>query len=279
MNKFLIMTGLLLASSLSFAQNTIIEGNIAPGLRYEKNYIVNSEAEKSLTAGIVSTMGITARTSATANVLSGNYSFELTATNVGQSFTASSTALAGVNGRTCEGSFLYKFGSTTVPFYASVLSGSTTVASATLVNNTGSTSATITHVMTYPCIEGVKPSLQITSTASSALKLYVDKLLVNRFDTKYLMYAIPSTVVDWSIADVYTKTLSANTTFTFANAIPGQNISVRLTNTASNYTVTWPSVRWPAATAPVMTTGAKSDMYTFVFDGLFYYGTVVQDMY
>lgn len=92
--------------------------------------------------------------------------------------------------------------------------------------------------------------------------------------------AISGTDIDWSLncsGGVYTKTLSANTTFTFSNRTAGQTIVVRLTNTASNYTVTWPTVKWSGGSTPTMTTGAKSDVYTFVFDGTDVFGSVVQN--
>lgn len=90
--------------------------------------------------------------------------------------------------------------------------------------------------------------------------------------------AISSTSIDWSTGSCFTKTLSANTTFTFTGNISGQTIVVRLTNTASNYTVTWPTVRWVGATAPTMSPGAVSDIYTFVYDGSNFYGSAVQNM-
>jgi DNA-binding transcriptional regulator YdaS (Cro superfamily) len=82
---------------------------------------------------------------------------------------------------------------------------------------------------------------------------------------------ISASAIDWSTqlkkGGVYTKTLGANTTFTFSNLAVG-TINVILTNTASNYTVTWPTVIWPnGAGAPTMSTGATSDFYTFVYDG------------
>lgn len=91
--------------------------------------------------------------------------------------------------------------------------------------------------------------------------------------------SISASAIDWSAGNVFTKTLGANTTFTFSNQTSGQTIIVRLTNTASNYTVTWPTVRWAGGAAPTMTVGAKSDVYTFVYDGSNTYGSYVQDMY
>jgi len=92
---------------------------------------------------------------------------------------------------------------------------------------------------------------------------------------------ISASNIDWSTVGIggglFTKILSANTTFTFSNATPGQTIVIRLTNTASNYTVTWPSMKWPVQTSPVMTTGAFSDVYTIIYDGTNYFGSYVQN--
>lgn len=93
--------------------------------------------------------------------------------------------------------------------------------------------------------------------------------------------AISSSDIDWSTlyksGGLYTKTLSGNTTITFSNRTAGQTIVVRLTNTASNYTVTWPTVKWPSGSTPTMTVGAKSDVYTFIYDGTDVFGSVVQN--
>lgn len=97
-------------------------------------------------------------------------------------------------------------------------------------------------------------------------------------DTTISTQAIGASAIDWSTGSVFTKTLGANTTFTFSNQTSGQTIVVRLTNTASNYTVTWPTVKWPGGTVPVMSTGATSDVYTFVYDGTNIYGSYVQDL-
>lgn len=83
--------------------------------------------------------------------------------------------------------------------------------------------------------------------------------------------------VDWSIAQTFRKTLAANSTFTFSNATDGRTIIVALTNTASNYVVTWPTaVLWPGGTQPVQTVGAATDVWTFVKVGTATYGSVVQ---
>lgn len=111
----------------------------------------------------------------------------------------------------------------------------------------------------------------------NAVKTYVDT------QNTPVTSAISASDINWATllktGGLYTKTLAANTTFTFSNATAGQTIIVRLTNTASNYTVTWPTVKWSGGAAPTMTVGAKSDVYTFIYDGTSYFGSAVQDMY
>jgi hypothetical protein len=75
--------------------------------------------------------------------------------------------------------------------------------------------------------------------------------------------SISASAIDWTYTHLY-KTLSANTTFTFSNVADGKTIVVAITNTASNYTVTWPTVDWGSAGAPVQRVGAVTDIYTFV---------------
>jgi len=88
---------------------------------------------------------------------------------------------------------------------------------------------------------------------------------------------ISGTEIDWSLANTFSKTLTANTTFTFTNTTDGHTILVALTNTASNYTVTWPSISWKDSQAPVQTVGAKTDLYTLTKIGAAIYGAVVQN--
>lgn len=86
--------------------------------------------------------------------------------------------------------------------------------------------------------------------------------------------AISASDIDWSLSPSHSKTLAANTTFTFSNATDGQTINVAVTNTASNYTVTWPTVKWAGGAAPTQTVGAKTDVYTFTKVGSVIYGNV-----
>jgi len=90
---------------------------------------------------------------------------------------------------------------------------------------------------------------------------------------------ISASAIDWSVSNSFYKTLGANTTFTFSNAVDGQVITICLLNTTSNYTVTWPTIKWAGGTAPTMTTGAKYDVYTIYYNATVgaYFGSYVQN--
>jgi hypothetical protein len=80
-------------------------------------------------------------------------------------------------------------------------------------------------------------------------------------------------------------TLDQNTTFSFSGGLPGgstcTSITIRITQGASAYTVSWPSsVKWPGGITPVVSTGAGDvDIITLVtYDaGTNWYGSIAQD--
>lgn len=88
--------------------------------------------------------------------------------------------------------------------------------------------------------------------------------------------AISGTSIDWSTGNTFSKTLAANTTFTFTGATAGQWITVKATNSGTSYTVTWPTVTWQGGVIPTMT-ASKTDFYTFYYDGTTYFGTATQN--
>lgn len=100
-----------------------------------------------------------------------------------------------------------------------------------------------------------------------------------------IAYAIPvssqisASNIDWSLSYTFYKTLGANTAFTFSNTQNGKSIVVAITNTAGNFTASWPAgIRWRFASVPVLTVGAFTDVFTFVNINGTIYGSVVQSM-
>jgi hypothetical protein len=86
--------------------------------------------------------------------------------------------------------------------------------------------------------------------------------------------------LDLSTGNYFIKTISGNSTFTFANpAASGTVTAFTLELTHSSGTVTWPSsVKWNADTAPTLTTG-KTHLFMFVTDdgGTRYRGSALVD--
>ena len=84
--------------------------------------------------------------------------------------------------------------------------------------------------------------------------------------------------VDFSLANHFSLTAGGNLTPTFSKGTKGRRytLAVKQDGTGSR-TVTWPAaVRWPAATAPTLTTtAAKTDIFEFIYDGTNFNGSTV----
>ena len=89
--------------------------------------------------------------------------------------------------------------------------------------------------------------------------------------------AVSASDVDLSTGSYFTKTLSANTTFTFSNPpASGTAFGFTLKVTAGGtHTLAWPaSVDWPGGTAPDAPASGETDVYVFytVDGGTTWYG-------
>ena len=85
--------------------------------------------------------------------------------------------------------------------------------------------------------------------------------------------------VNWANSNSFYLALNANCTISFTGQQDGQVITIAILNTTSNYTVTWPTIKWTGATAPTMTTGAHYDVYTIYYNATVgaYFGSYVQN--
>ena len=77
--------------------------------------------------------------------------------------------------------------------------------------------------------------------------------------------AVAALDVDCSLGNYFTKTIAANSTFTFSNPpASGRAYAFTLEVTHTSGTITWPaSVKWPFDVAPTLTTG-KTHLFMFV---------------
>ncbi len=92
--------------------------------------------------------------------------------------------------------------------------------------------------------------------------------------------AVAALDIDLSTGNYFTKTINANSTFTFSNPPASGTVgSFTLELTHTSGTVTWPaSVKFNADTAPTLTTG-KTHLFFFVTDdgGTRYRGAALVD--
>ena len=75
--------------------------------------------------------------------------------------------------------------------------------------------------------------------------------------------AVSALDIDCSTGNYFTKTINGNSTFTFSNVPASRSFAFVLELTHTSGTVTWPSsVKFPADTAPTLTTG-KTHLFVF----------------
>jgi len=106
------------------------------------------------------------------------------------------------------------------------------------------------------------------------------KIISSIPETSSLVESLGTTNIDWSISNSFSFTLVDDLSISFSNQKSGQTITVRLTNTTSNHSVSWETagILWSGGTAPTMSTGAVSDLYYFFFDGSNIFGTYFQNL-
>jgi hypothetical protein len=90
---------------------------------------------------------------------------------------------------------------------------------------------------------------------------------------------ITDSTIDLETGTVFTHTLTADTTFVFANppaSGTAYGFTLKVTQDSTARTITWPtSVDWPSATAPTLSTGSGAvDVFVFFTSdvGTTYYG-------
>lgn len=138
----------------------------------------------------------------------------------------------------------------------------------------GGVTATVTE-LNYT--DGVTSALQTQIDAKVGTTFTGDvditgELVVDSYNESYVAPTSSSnaTTVDCEAGNVFSHTLTENTTFTFSNppasgTAYGFSLKIVQDASASGYTVTWPgSVDWPSATAPTLTATASAvDHFVF----------------
>jgi hypothetical protein len=125
----------------------------------------------------------------------------------------------------------------------------------------------------------------LTSAGSAAAPIWTDtltsKTFTNYTETAYTANSSTAITLALTNGTVQIITLTGNATITMPTAVAGKSFLLLLKQDATgSRTVTWSTVKWPAATAPTVTsTASKQDIYSFFSDGTNWYGTTVGQNY
>ena len=85
--------------------------------------------------------------------------------------------------------------------------------------------------------------------------------------------------VDWSAGNVFTKSISANSTITFSNQSSGQAISLIINADSTERTLTWtPTLKWAGGNAQVTVAASASLVCSFIYDGTNTWASCIEDM-
>ena len=122
-------------------------------------------------------------------------------------------------------------------------------------------------------------TITLGSTTTSVGNLTITNTQVNNYTEGVVTIGNSSTTQTLSLANgtVQTVTLTGNCTFTMPTSTAGKSFILIMNTGAGSFTSTFTSVKWPANTAPTITTTASRwDIITFVADGTNWYGSYAQ---
>ena len=144
------------------------------------------------------------------------------------------------------------------------------VSAATTIPNSGLANSTATIGNTTVTLGSTSTSLGNLTTANVTVTNYIETL-------NAIGNSSTSKTIDLTTGTVQTCTLTGNCTFTMPTAVAGKSFILILSTGAGSFTATFTSVKWPANTAPTITTTASRwDILTFVSDGTNWYGNFAQ---
>ena len=235
-------------------------------------------AELNILDGVTSTTaeinlldGVTA-TTAEINVLDGvtSTTAELNILDGVTSTTAEINILDGVTSSTAELNILD--GVTASTSEINLLDGVTaTTAELNLLDGVTATTAELNYV-DVTTLGTSQPSKALTADANGDVSIGGD-VSINGSSFSNGAYrsnivVMGGTDIDCSAGNYFTKTISANSTFSFSNVPSGVSYSLTLELTHTSGTVTWPSsVKWPRDEAPILTAGKTHVFVLFTENG------------
>jgi len=123
----------------------------------------------------------------------------------------------------------------------------------------------------------------VTPTGSETLtnKTLTNPTVTNYVETPYTANSSTAITLALTNGTVQIITLTGNATITMPTATSGKSFLLMLKQDGTgSRTVTWSTVKWPAGTAPTITsTASKQDIFSFFADGTNWYGVTVAQNY
>jgi hypothetical protein len=121
----------------------------------------------------------------------------------------------------------------------------------------------------------------LTGTQTLTNKTLTNPTVTNYTETPYTANSSTAITLALTNGTVQIITLTGNATITMPTATSGKSFVMLLKQDATgSRTVTWSTVKWPAGTAPTITsTASKQDIFSFFADGTNWYGTTVGQNY
>jgi len=120
-----------------------------------------------------------------------------------------------------------------------------------------------------------------TDTQGLTNKTLTNPTVTNYVETPYTANSSTAITLALTNGTVQIITLTGNATITMPTATAGKSFILLLKQDGTgSRTVTWSTVKWPAGTAPTITsTASKQDIFSFFADGTNWYGTTVGQNY
>lgn len=119
-----------------------------------------------------------------------------------------------------------------------------------------------------------------TDTQTLTNKTLTNPTVTNYTETQNTANTGSAITLSLTDGTVENLTLTAGATITMPSVGAGKSFILYLKTGAGGYAVTWTTVKWPAGTAPTITsTASRMDIYSFFSDGTNWYGTTVGQNY
>jgi hypothetical protein len=128
----------------------------------------------------------------------------------------------------------------------------------------------------------INTDLSVTFAGSVATPTLTNPTITNYTETTYTANSSTAITLDLANGTLQIITLTGNCTYTFPTATAGKSFTLfQKQDATGSRTVTWPAtVKWPAGTAPTITsTALKLDKFVFTADGTNWYGSVAGQNY